>query len=114
MNRKHLRILAALCALLLLSTMVLQAKSKADKLFQQGQQAENHQDWDAALEFYLQALDLKPSDVQYSIAMRKARLQAGVRHVAAAQRLRSEGTLDEALQEFHRALLANPSSAMTH
>ncbi len=99
-------------AALLLFAAALQAKSKADKLYQQGQQAEQRQDWDAALEFYLQALDLKPGDAQFMIAMRKARLQAGARHVTAAQKLRSEGKLQEALAEFQKALITDPSSSM--
>src|SRR5579871_4212595 len=110
MNRKYLRVIALLAGMLLLCTMALQAKSKADKLFQQGQQAELKQDWDAALEFYLQALDIKPGDTQYMIAMRKARLQAGVKHVQAAQKLRADGKLEEALGEFEKALISDPSS----
>lgn len=112
MNRKHLRILAALCALLVWGAAALEAKSKAEKLYQQGQAAETRQDWDGALEFYLQALDIKPDDAQYLIAMRKARMQAGVRHVSAAQKLRAEGKLEEALAEFQRALLTDPSSSI--
>lgn len=112
MNRRRLRVLAALCAMVLLFAAALQAKSKADKLFQQGQQAEAHQDWDTALEFYLQALDIKPNDTEYTIAMRRARLQAGARHVSQAQKLRSEGKLEEALAEFQKALITDPSSSI--
>jgi general secretion pathway protein D len=113
MNRKHLRVLAALCATLLLSSVVVQAKSKTDKLYLQGQTAEQRQDWDAALEFYLQALDIKPGDAQYMIAMRRARLQAGAKHVTAGQKLRADGKLEEALGEFQKALIADPSSAIS-
>jgi general secretion pathway protein D len=113
MNRRHLRVIAALGAMLFLFALALQGKGKADKLFQEGQTAEQKQDWDAALEYYLQALDLKPGDAQFMIAMRRARLQAGLKHVAAAQKLRSEGKLEEALVEFEKALISDPASAIT-
>src|SRR5579871_2456330 len=109
--RRYLGTFLALLALALLSTAV-EAKSKADKLFTQGQAAEGKQDWDKALELYLQALDLKPNDPQYMIAMRRARLQAGLKHVSAGQKLRVDGKLEEAMGEFQRALIADPSSAI--
>src|SRR5579883_2581854 len=112
MNRRYLRVFVALCAMVLVCALGLQAKSKADKLFEQGQQAEQKQDWDAALEFYLQALDIKANDPQYMIAMRRARMQAGAKHVTAATKLRSEGKLDEALGEFQKALITDPASAI--
>src|SRR5262249_39682668 len=64
------------------------------------------------LEFYLQALDLKPNDPEYLIGMRKARMQAGAKHVTAAQRLRSEGKLEEGLGGFQRAVVTDPSSSL--
>ncbi|MBZ5603074.1 MAG: hypothetical protein LAO79_12285 [Acidobacteriia bacterium] len=112
MNRKYLRGFAALCAMVFFCALALQAKSKADKLFDQGQTAEQKQDWDAALEFYLQALDIKANDPQYMIAMRRARMQAGAKHITAAVKMRSEGKLDEALGEFQKALITDPSSAI--
>jgi general secretion pathway protein D len=113
MNRNHLRVLAALCTMLLFGSVVLQAKSKADKLFQQGEAAEQRQDWDVALELYLQALDIKAADPQYMIAMRRARLQAGAKHVNAGQKLRAEGKLEESLVEFQKALISDPSSSIS-
>jgi general secretion pathway protein D len=112
MNRKYLLVFGALCAIVLLFSAPLEAKSKADKLADQGQAAESRQDWDAALEFYLKALDLKPGDAQYLIGMRRVRLQAGTRHVSAAMKLRADGKLEEALGEFQKALITDPSSSI--
>jgi hypothetical protein len=44
--------------------------------------------------------------------MRRARFEAGQRHVDLGQKLRLEGKLQEALQEFQKALIADPSSAI--
>ncbi len=44
--------------------------------------------------------------------MRKARFEAGQAHVKAGQKLRMEGKLEEAVQEFQKALVADPSSAI--
>ncbi len=44
--------------------------------------------------------------------MRKARFEAGQAHVKAGQKLRMDGKLEEAVQEFQKALVADPSSAI--
>ncbi len=44
--------------------------------------------------------------------MRKARFEAGQVHVKAGQKLRTDGKLEEAVQEFQKALIADPSSAI--
>jgi general secretion pathway protein D len=101
----------AVFVMVLLVGGMLQAKSgKGDKFFKEGQAAEMKQDWDHALELYQQALDEKPGDSGYTIAMRRARFQAGQMHVNLGEKLRSQGKLSEALGEFQKALMADPSS----
>src|SRR5579862_4184281 len=111
MMQKYLRIAAAFCAMLFWAA-TLEAKSKADKLFQQGQQAEQRQDYDAALDFYLKALDLKANDTAYTIAMRRVRFEASQKHVNAGLKMRKTGNLEGVLGGFHRALVADPSSSI--
>ncbi len=110
MKQNHLRIIVGALAVIFGVAGRLEAKSKADKLFAQGQAAEARQDWDGALEDYLQALDFKPNDPQYTMAMRRARFQAGAMHVNRGLKLRQEGKLEDALGEFEKALIADPSS----
>src|SRR5665213_2326777 len=112
MRHKYLRVVLGLFALILLVAGTLEAKSKADKLFQQGQAAEQKQDWDTALDFYMRALDMKPGDQQYMIAMRRMRFQSGQKHINTGQKLRADGKLEQALGEFQRAMLADPASPM--
>jgi general secretion pathway protein D len=113
MKHKYLRAMLALFALILLIAGALEAKSKADKIFELGQAAEQKQDWDKALDLYIQALDMKPNDAQYTIAMRRARFQSGQKHLHAGQKLRTDGKLEEALGEFQRSLIADPSSSIS-
>ena len=114
MKYKYLRAFVALWLLLMLLLGSMEAKSKAnaDKLFKEGQAAEAKNDWDKALDLYLQALDVKPTDPAYMLAMRRARFQAGQKHVNTGQKVRAEGKLEEALGEFQKALIADPASSI--
>ncbi|HTB16068.1 MAG TPA: hypothetical protein VK752_31075, partial [Bryobacteraceae bacterium] len=92
MNRIHLcvkgRIGALLCALLILigACAVLEAKDKGDKDFKAAEAAASKQDWDAALDLYMKALDKNPNNVSYTIGMRRARFQSGQMHVNKGQK----------------------------
>jgi tetratricopeptide (TPR) repeat protein len=92
MKKQHLRVLLAVAAAILIYLTALEAKTKkGDQFFKQGQIAEGKGDWDTALGLYQKAMDESPIDPQYMIAMRRARFQAGEKHVGAGQKLRSEG-----------------------
>jgi general secretion pathway protein D len=115
MNKHHLRAFAGfvLGLSVLAGAVALEAKTrKGEKLLRDGKAAEARGDWDGALGLYEQAVDQDPQDTGYLIAMRRARFQAGQRHVDLGQKLRLEGKLQEALQEFQKALVADPSSAI--
>ena len=110
MKRKHL---VALGLLILLVAAAAGAKTrKGDNFVKQGRVAEAKGNWDKALRLYEQAVDEDPSDVGYLVVMRKARFEAGQKHVNAGQKLRVEGKLEEALQEFQKALMTDPASAI--
>ena len=104
--------LASVAIILILGGPLAAKTSRGDASFKSGQAAEQNQDWDRALDFYLRALDQKPGDPAYVIAMRRARFQAGQKHLAVGQKLRSQGELEPALSEFQKALVADPSSAI--
>ncbi len=113
MKKQHLRVLLAVAAAVLICMTALEAKNKkGDKFFKDGQTAENKGDWDGALGLYQKAVDESPNDPQYMIAMRRARFQAGEKHVGAGQKLRGEGKVAEAQAEFQKALVADPSSGI--
>src|SRR3984893_2570689 len=118
MNRKHLRvsgrIRAAFLAVLILIVVctLLQAKDKGDKDFKAADAAATAQDWDKALDLYMQALDKNPTNPAYTIGMRRARFQAGQMHVNRGQKLRADGKVQEAMAEFQRAIVADSSSSI--
>ena len=85
---------------------------KGDKFYAAAKKAENAADWEKAFEEYENALREDPSESNYQIGHRRTRFEAGARRIQRAQKLRTEGKLEEALSEFERAFLTDPSSAI--
>jgi general secretion pathway protein D len=112
MNQRNLRVFFACLAMILLLCAPMAAKNKADQYFKQGQAAQAKGDWDTALDLYMNALDLKPNDAEYMVAMRKARFECGEKHVKEGQKLRTEGKLEDAMRELQKALIADPASSI--
>ncbi|GGA62339.1 hypothetical protein GCM10011507_12340 [Edaphobacter acidisoli] len=84
-----------------------QSASKWDK---RGQVAESHQDYEAAMNDYHQALLKKPSDIRYRGRYERMRFLAGVSHVDRGRVLRQSGDYNGALTEFRRAVEIDPSN----
>ncbi len=108
---KRLATILGAAALLAGSVSVSEARNrKAEELYAQGHAAEEARDLDKAFALYEQALSTDPTDLAVQMAYRRVRFQAGQAHVDAAQKLRDQGKLDEALTEFERAAAIDPSS----
>jgi general secretion pathway protein D len=112
MTSRYLRSFTTFLVLFALGAGMLPAKAKPDQLLKDAQAAEVKEDWDRALELYLQAMEKKPNDTTIMISMRRARFQAGAMHVKKGQKIRSEGKLEDALSEFQKAIVADPSSSI--
>ncbi len=82
---------------------------KAKKFYDQGQDAEARQNFEAAYGFYKQAYDLKPKELRYRSAFERTRFEAAAAIVHRGQQLRQEGKLDDAVAEFQKALGIDPS-----
>lgn len=111
---RFLRELTAIATLFALCAPLapLEARTrKGDKLLAQGREREVRKDWDAALEFYEQALSDDPSDAAYQLAVNRVRFQAAQAHVHRGLTVRNQGRLSEALIEFQRAYAIDPSSS---
>ena len=107
-----LRAMASFCvALLLLPAGGLEASNrKADKLYKLGEQAEAHKDYDKALQYFQQALDIDPKETTYELAARRVRAEAGQAHVAEGKKLLKAEDLEKALAEFQKAFATDPGS----
>ncbi len=80
--------------------------------YNQGEKAENLQDYDAALSYYQKAVKADPHNATYRIRLNQARFEAGQLHVKRGLELRKRGDLQGAASEFQRALAADPSSSI--
>lgn len=85
---------------------------KARGLYEKGRRAEVEKNFDAALEFYEQAIVEDTENQRYDLAARRVRFVAGQFHVDRGQSLRDQGQLDEALAEFRRAIEIDPASSV--
>lgn len=86
---------------------------QAEKYLKQGLAAEARKDYDRALDLFERALELDPRDPAYQLAEKRARFEAGEAHYTAGVKLRDAQKLDEALVEFQKSYLVDPSRQAT-
>jgi len=100
-------------ALLFIAISILPAAADSAKsLYNRGKDAEQRQDYEKAYDFYKQAYDQKPKDLQFRAAFERMRFLAGASHVHRGQLLREGGKLQEAMAEFQKAAEIDPSSSI--
>ena len=100
-------------ALLFIAISILPAAADSAKsLYNRGKEAEQRQDYEKAYDFYKQAYDQKPKDLQFRAAFERLRFLAGASHVHRGQLLREAGKLQEAMAEFQKAAEIDPSSSI--
>jgi general secretion pathway protein D len=100
---------AGVLLLAALASLPALAADKAKKLYEQGQDAEARQNYEAAYGFFKQAYDLKPKDLRYRSAFQRTRFEAAALIVHQGQKLRDQGQLNQAVAEFRKALEIDPS-----
>jgi general secretion pathway protein D len=104
------RLMPAAVALLVMVFMVSAiAGDSAKAAYAKGEDAEARENFEAAYNFYKQAWDLKPKDLRYKSAFERLRFKAAATIVHQGQLLREDGKLQEALADFQRAALIDPS-----
>jgi tetratricopeptide (TPR) repeat protein len=102
---------AALAAVLLLAALGCQASSGA---FDRGQDRARSGDWDAAVRYYERALAGEPDNVEYRIALERARLEASRFHLRRARSRAAAGDVEGAVEGFELALGYDPTNRYAH
>ena len=82
--------------------------------FKRGLEYEQLKNYEAALQSYEEALSADPDNAKYRLYFERARFQAAMAHYDRGRRFRDDGRLEEALQEFRRAVQIDPSIAAAH
>ena len=108
--RKIRHCVALLCAFVLLMPPGEAKTKNGDRLMKLGAKAEAKQDFDAALNYYEQAVEEDSREPAYTIASQRMRLKSNQQHMAQGRQLQKAQKLNEALVQFQKALLADPSS----
>jgi len=101
--------LIAALALSFAGSARLHAQS-ANSLFKSGQNAEAHEDYDTAFDFYQKANAKNPRDITYRIALFRVRTSAAGAHVTNGRKLLQNGDEEGALAQFLHAAALDPSN----
>ncbi|HET9180902.1 MAG TPA: cohesin domain-containing protein [Candidatus Angelobacter sp.] len=104
-----MRRVASTLAIVLILTAILPAES-AKSLLKKGQQAEARGDYESAYNFYREAYDKKPGDLEYRVPYERTRFLAAASMVHRGQKLRDQGKLQDALALFQKAAEIDPSN----
>jgi general secretion pathway protein D len=106
-----MRRLARLAGFVLALTIALPALAdKANTVYNQGVDAEARSNYVQAYEFYKQAFELKPKEVKYRAAYTRILFFASSQLVHEGQQLRDQGHLQQALQNFQKAVAIDPAN----
>jgi general secretion pathway protein D len=79
------------------------AACATSRAFMRGERAARAGDWDAAVEYYRQAMEDDPDRAEFKIAYERAMMAASTLHLDRARKAEAEGRLEEALREYRRA-----------
>jgi general secretion pathway protein D len=72
--------------------------------YRRAQIAEQKEDWDQAVIFYLQLVQKQPDDLTYRAALMRAKMKASQAHFEAGKKFAEAGTLERALFEYRQAV----------
>src|SRR5688572_21108875 len=93
----------------LLIVTLLTASCAARQAYKKGAEAEVVKDYETAMEFYRQALEKSPADIEYKLKYEQVRFAAAFQHFQQGRRALDRGDLDMAKAEFERATKIDPT-----
>src|SRR5210317_497219 len=82
---------------------------EARSAFEEAEQLVAEEDYDMAVEKYIEAIDLEPGNMTYKMNLVASRTRAAAYHVRQARALRDQGSYAEAIAEYARAKDFDPS-----
>jgi len=80
--------------------------------YRQGNQAEFNRSWDLAIKSYQKALQEKPNERSYQMALTRAKLSASLDCIGEARELAARGKKEEAIKIYEKALTYDPGNRM--
>jgi len=83
--------------------------STAERPGRRGEEAAHELNWDAAVYYYLEALANEPDNLEYRMALTRARQKAGQEHFQRGLALKELGRLPQARSEFQMAIQLDPT-----
>jgi general secretion pathway protein D len=78
--------------------------------FKMGNEAEINKEWDRAIEYYEKAIAEKPNEYAYKMSLMRVRLSASMSYLRSARNFVSQGSIEEALKEYEKALAYDPQN----
>jgi general secretion pathway protein D len=105
-----MRKVTATLTIFILVAAIFSVAESAKSLFQKGVRAEAHQDYEAAFEFYKAAYQQKPEELKYRVPYERMRMLAAASKIKRGQKLRDQGSLQDALTLFQQAIEIDPSN----
>ena len=98
--------------LVLIVAAALVAGCAAGRAYGRGERAARAGDWDAAVEFYRQAIQRQPDRPEYRIALERAMINASNVHLDQARLFEARNQLEDALREYRRASEYDPTNRL--
>lgn len=92
-----------------LAAALMASACAAGRAFRNGEAAGRSGQWEAAVEYYRQAVQAAPERPEYRIALERARLRAARQQAAEAAALEAAGDLPGALHAWRRTYALDPS-----
>ena len=82
----------------------------AGHAYSRAERAAREGDWDAAVQYYTEALQADPGSPVYKIGLERAQLAASRAHLDRGRQLEAKGDLEGAVNEYQRAAIFDPSN----
>ncbi len=84
----------------------------AGRAYSRAEKAARAGDWDAAVQYYSEAVQAEPGSAVYKIGLQRAQLAASRGHLDRARELEDKGDLEGAASEFQRAATFDPTNRL--